>query len=116
MFPVEQHGNAVDDYVLDAYVGVYREPWYGDIEISLADDGGLYFQSMRSERLGGPLEHFQFDTFIARWEDRGLNADAYVSFSLSPEGAIERIRMKAVSPATDFSFDFHDLDLVRVAD
>ncbi|MBB5211968.1 hypothetical protein HNQ53_002193 [Microbulbifer hydrolyticus] len=23
--------------------------------------------------------------------------------------------MKAVSPATDFSFDFHDLDLIRVA-
>jgi hypothetical protein len=28
---------------------------------------------------------------------------------------VERIRMKAVSPATDFSFDFHDLDLVRQA-
>jgi hypothetical protein len=37
-----------------------------------------------------------------------------VSFSLSPEGSIERIRMKAVSPTTDFSFDFHDLDLQRV--
>lgn len=70
---------------------------------------------MRSQPLGGPLEHFQFDTFIARWKDRGLNADAYVSFSLSPEGKVERIRMKAVSPATDFSFDFHDLDLRPVS-
>lgn len=49
-------------------------------------------------------------TFIARWKDRRLNADAYVSFSLDAEGKVERIRMKAVSPATDFSFDFHDLD------
>ena len=69
---------------------------------------------MRSEKLGGPLEHFQFDTFIARWEDARLDADAYVSFTLSPEGKVQRIRMKAVSPTTDFSFDFHDLDLVRV--
>jgi hypothetical protein len=61
------------------------------------------------------MEHFQFDTFIARWTDRKLNADAYVSFSLSPTGEVERIRMKAVSPTTDFSFDFHDLDLERVA-
>lgn len=99
---------------LEAYSGTYRDPWYGDIEIALGDDGTLRFSSGRSEPLSGPLEHFQFDTFIARWTDRKLNADAYVSFSMSPQGEIERIRMKAVSPATDFSFDFHDLDLVRV--
>lgn len=98
---------------LGAYVGTYRDPWYGDIHITMSDDGELRFQSARSEPLSGPLEHFQFDTFIARWSDRKLNADAYVSFSLSPQGEVERIRMKAVSPATDFSFDFHDLDLVR---
>jgi len=99
---------------LDAYVATYRDTWYGDIRISMQDDDRLYFQSLRSSSLGGPLQHFQFDTFIARWEDAGLNADAYVSFVLTPEGKVERIRMKAVSPATDFSFDFHDLDLVRV--
>jgi hypothetical protein len=60
------------------------------------------------------LEHFQHDTFIARWVDRLLMADSYVSFVMSPEGKIEGIRMKAVSPTTDFSFDFHDLDLKRV--
>lgn len=100
---------------LDAYVGTYRDPWYGEILISMRDDGHLWFHSGRSERLSGPLEHFQYDTFIARWTDRQLMADAYVSFSLTPEGGVERIRMKAVSPITDFSFDFHDLDLVRYA-
>jgi CubicO group peptidase (beta-lactamase class C family) len=98
---------------LDAYVGTYRDPWYGDIRITQGDDGVLRFESARSVPLSGPLEHFQFDTFIARWSDRKLNADAYVSFALGPTGEVERIRMKAVSPATDFSFDFHDLDLVR---
>lgn len=100
---------------LEAYVGTYRDAWYGDIRISQAKGGQLQFESKRSAKLVGPMEHFQFDTFIARWEDRGLDADAYVSFTLSPEGEVERIRMKAVSPTTDFSFDFHDLDLVRVA-
>ena len=104
-------GDSKPSLALAAYAGTYRDPWYGDIEILLQADGSLYFQSARSEPLGGPLEHFQFDTFIARWKDRKLNADAYVSFSLSPEGTVERIRMQAVSPATDFSFDFHDLDL-----
>ena len=99
---------------LDAYVGTYRDAWYGDIQILRGEDGNLRFESARSAPLSGPLEHFQFDTFIARWPDRKLNADAYVSFSLDPSGKVERIRMKAVSPTTDFSFDFHDLDLERV--
>ena len=95
---------------LEIYVGTYRDSWYGDISIELVDDK-LFFRSARTPQLSGPLEHFQFDTFIARWTDRQLMADAYVSFYLTPEGTIERIAMKAVSPETDFSYDFHDLDL-----
>jgi hypothetical protein len=105
--------NSKPSLPLESYVGTYRDAWYGDIHISLADDGRLWFRSERNEPLNGPLDHFQYDTFIARWPDRRLMADAYVSFSLNPEGVIERIRMKAVSPTTDFSYDFHDLDLVR---
>lgn len=101
---------------LESYTGTYRDSWYGEIFITLDDDGQLWFRSARSEPLSGPLEHFQFDTFIARWTERKYNNDAFVSFSLGPKGNVERIRMKAVSPATDFSFDFHDLDLVRVSD
>jgi len=103
--------NSSPSLPLESYKGTYRDAWYGDIQISLEEDGKLWFRSARSEPLSGPLEHFQYDTFIARWTDRQLMADAYVSFSLNPEGGIERIRMKAVSPNTDFSFDFHDLDL-----
>ena len=36
-------------------------------------------------------------------------------FDLTPEGRVEAIRMKAVSPTTDFSFDFHHLRLSPVA-
>lgn len=99
---------------LESYVGTYRDVWYGDIHISLDEDGRLRFRSDRNEPLSGPLEHFQYDTFIARWTNRQLLADASVSFSLSPEGKIESISMKAVSPTTDFSYDFHDLDLIKI--
>ena len=64
--------------------------------------------------LGGYLEHYQYNTFIARWSDPEMRADAFVTFSLNPDGSIEHAKMKAVSPATDFSFDFHDLLLKPV--
>lgn len=110
----ERDAESTPSLPLEAYAGTYRDPWYGEIELRLEDDGRLWFHSPRSEPLTGPLEHFQHDTFIVRWEDRRLDADAYITFTLTPEGEVEGARMKAVSPNTDFSFDFHHLDLRRV--
>ena len=93
---------------LTKYAGLYRDGWYGDVEIT-ETNGTLTMRFTRSPALVGNLEHWQHDTFIARWRDRELRADAYVSFALNPDGSIDQAKMRAVSPATDFSFDFHDL-------
>jgi hypothetical protein len=63
----------------------------------------------RTPLLVGDLEHWQYDTFVVRWHDRELRADAYVTFALNPDGSIDQVKMQAMSPATDFSFDFQDL-------
>jgi CubicO group peptidase (beta-lactamase class C family) len=100
---------------ITSYVGTYRDPWYGDVFVEAGGEG-LAMRFSRSDRLTGPLEHFQYDTFVARWVDRSLYADAYVTFVLGADGKVAKIKMKAVSPDTDFSYDFHDLDLKRVVE
>ena len=65
----------------------------------------------RTPQLVGDLEHWQHDTFVARWRDRALNADAYVTFALNADAAIRDVRLVPVSPRADFSFDFEDLQL-----
>jgi CubicO group peptidase (beta-lactamase class C family) len=99
---------------LDSYAGRYRDPWYGDIVVEKKGEG-LGIRFTHTPGLTGKLEHWQQDTFVARWDDRSLLADAYITFSLNPDGTIERAKMKAVSPLTDFSFDFQDLVLKPVA-
>lgn len=96
---------------LEKYAGTYRDAWYGDVTIAL-ESGKLVMRFSHSPSLVGDLEHFQYDTFIARWRDRELRADAYVTFALKPDGSIDQVKMAAVSPATDFSFDFQDLLLM----
>jgi len=93
---------------LAKYAGRYTDAWYGDISISM-DTDKLVLRFSRTPLLVGDLEHWQHDTFIARWRDRSLEADAFVTFALKPDGSIEQMKMAAVSPLTDFSFDFHDL-------
>ncbi len=97
--------------LLERYAGAYEDAWYGPIEIEHRN-GKLVIRFGRTPSLVGDLEHWQHDTFVVRWRDRELRADAYVTFSLEPDGRIERAKMAAVSPATDFSFDFQDLLLV----
>ncbi len=91
----------------DKYAGTYRDAWYGDATVT-AEDGKLRMRFRHSPGLDGSLEHFQYETFIARWKDRTV-PDAYVTFSLQPDGSIRDVRLKAVSPLADFSYDFQDL-------
>lgn len=92
------------------YAATYRDPWYGDVTV--AQDGDrLRMRFAHTKALTGTLTHWQHDTFIVRWDERWLNADAFVTFSLTPEGKVREARMEAISPNTDFSFDFQDLVL-----
>jgi len=93
---------------LDRYAGQYRDRWYGDMRIT-RQGKALRLQFDNTAQLVGTLSHWQHDTFIVRWDDRSLNADAFVNFSLDPDGKVREVRMQAVSGLTDFSFDFQDL-------
>jgi hypothetical protein len=93
---------------LERYAGTYRDAWYGEVFVE-AKDGGLQIRFCCSPDLIGTLEHWQYDTFVARWRDRALRADAYVTFSLRPDGSIDQVKMNPFTPDVDFSFDFQDL-------
>ncbi len=98
---------------LQAYTGIYHDRWFGNVTIRL-ENGKLHFYSVRSPRLAGEMHFYKGNTFVVRWYDRSFDADAFVLFGLNYEGKPNTIKMKAVSPMTDFSYDFHDLDFIRL--
>jgi CubicO group peptidase (beta-lactamase class C family) len=100
-------------YPLDAYVGRYNDPWRGDASVEHVD-GKLILKISRTTRLEGALVPYNGNMFIVRWNDRSLNADAYVRFSQGFDNKIDGMTMRSVSPTTDFSFDFQDLDFKRI--
>lgn len=53
---------------LDRYADTYRDAWYDDIAIVQEGDH-LVIRFSRSPDLVGDLEHWQYDTFVARWRD-----------------------------------------------
>jgi len=111
-------GRAVDSkpsLPIAKYAGRYDDPWYGEATIG-QESGKLVLRFTHTPALTGDLEHWQYDTFKVRCRDRSLNADAFISFALKPDGAIEQMKIVPVSPLTDFSFDFQDLLFTPVAE
>lgn len=94
------------------YLGVYRDNWMGDMTI-YTKEGKPWLSMKRSPKLTGQLYPYKGNTMVVRWNDRSMDADAFVSVSLDEEGKGKSISMRAISPLTDFSYDFHDLHFTR---
>ena len=95
------------------YLGTYRDTWFGDMVVSSNNDKA-WLTSKKSPKLKGELFPYKGNTLIVRWLDRTMDADAYVMFTTDMEGKPSGMTLKAISPLTDFSFDFQDLDLKKV--
>ena len=99
--------------ILQTYIGVYKDPWFGEVTISLKN-GMPWFESKKAHKLAGQLHYYKGNTWVVTWIDRSMDADAFVTFSLNEQGNSQGMAMKAISPLTDFSFDFQDLEFKKV--
>lgn len=97
---------------LDRYVGLYRDPWYGDMRITRRGQT-LHIAMLKSPAMRGPLEVWGPEVFRTRFPDRSLE-DALVTFRLGANGQVAEVTMKAASPLADFSYDYHHLSFAPV--
>ena len=95
------------------YTGLYVDNWFGKIDLS-EKKGKLFFKSIRSPQLVGEVFFYKDNTFTVKWNTRSFNADAFLLFEVDEKGVSIGLKMKPISDLTDFSYDFQDLDFVRV--
>lgn len=94
---------------LVAYVGRYRDPWFGEAIVTVAD-GRLRLSLLKAPAAGTILDVWGRDAFRTRfangWED------AVLTFTTGA-GAVTSITAKPLSPLADFSYDYQDLAFTR---
>ncbi|MGB5290427.1 MAG: serine hydrolase [Lysobacterales bacterium] len=95
---------------LSHFTGRYRDPWFGDITVTLKDDQ-LVFAADKSPKFLGEMRQLEGNRFSVRWIDRTLGADAYVLFETDRKGKVTGISMTKMD---DGDYDFEDLELKRV--
>lgn len=92
-------------------IGTYKDNWFGDVVI-YEKKGKIIFESKRSPQLTGEMSFYKDNTFAVKWYNRYFHADAFV-YAEMKDGKMTGFKMKAISPLTDFSYDFQDLDFTR---
>ncbi len=95
------------------YIGKYKDSWFGNVSITEKKDV-LHFRSEKSSDLTGTMTFYKGTTYVVRWNDVSLKADAFVTFSLDTEGKANGFTMSPISPLTDFSYNYQDLDFKRI--
>jgi len=96
----------------DMYTGTYHDNWLGDVIISFKNRS-LWIAAKRSPQLRGQLLLYEGNIFVIKWANRSMGADAFAQFEFDENKKATGLKLKAISPATDFSFDFQDLDFER---
>lgn len=107
---VEKNKSVRNRYI-NQLPGTYRDNWFGEVSIT-KEAKGYRFVSARSGQLKGDLFYYKDNSFAVKWDNPYMHADAFVHLDIE-DGKIIGFKMKAISPLTDFSFDFHDLDFKK---
>lgn len=94
-------------------VGTYKDPWFGNVIIT-QQNNVMLFKAEKVSDLRGKMTYYKGTTYVVRWNDPSLKADAFVTFSLNTEGKASGFMMSPISPLTDFSYDYQDLNFERM--
>ena len=95
-----------------AVTGQFRDPWFGDIEIA-RNEQGLRWRALKSPRLSGTLAVAGDGVWALTWDDRSLNADAWMMAERDDTGSLT-LKLQPRSRGVDFSYDFHDLKFQKI--
>jgi CubicO group peptidase (beta-lactamase class C family) len=83
--------------------GTYRDAVYGDVTLSSSGEGmSMVFKNL--PHFNGELKYYQYNTFILTLKNKSLKGDAYVTFSLNPDGTVDQVKMKIIDPDSDHTY------------
>ncbi|MDN5780699.1 MAG: beta-lactamase family protein [Luteimonas sp.] len=94
-------------------LGVYRDPWFGDV--SICETGGVVrFASAKSPRMLGDVMQAG-DRLLVQWQGSGADTEPWLEFGPATTRPMT-LKMSKIDPEADFSSDFEDLSFERTGD
>lgn len=94
-------------------LGVYRDPWFGEVAICADPSGAVAFASAKSPTMTGKVMNVR-DRLLVDWDSDRMDTEAWLDFDAGATPI--RLRMAKTDPDADFSSDYEDLHFERIGD
>ncbi|WP_287595077.1 serine hydrolase [Thermomonas sp.] len=94
---------------LREWLGVWRDPWFGEVRICAVGEG-VEWRAAKSPKMHGRISRLDGRHLLV-WDDEAVDENAWLAFSR--EDGKARLRMAKFNPDGDFSSDYEDLAFVR---
>ncbi|MGQ0833676.1 MAG: serine hydrolase [Gammaproteobacteria bacterium] len=99
---------------LTQWLGVYRDPWFGEVSICARGDG-VRFSAAKSPQLTGKVMRAG-ERFLVDWDDETVDVEPWLTFAAPVGDQPVTLTLAKIDPEADFSSDYEDLYFVRVGD
>jgi CubicO group peptidase (beta-lactamase class C family) len=100
---------------LRAELGIYRDPWFGEVRICARRDGGVRFAAVKSPKMEGQVMR-SGARWLVQWSNPDVDVEPWLQFEAADEGRPASLRMAKIDPDADFSSDYEDLAFTRVGE
>lgn len=97
------------------WLGVYEDPWFGEVSVCAVEDDRVGIASRRSPVLTGTVMQ-SGGRLLVDWDALGANAVPWLDFSRPDDGGPAELAVTRINPAIGNSYNFQDLALVRTGD
>ena len=98
---------------LAKWLGIYRDPWFGEVRICEHDDR-VRFSAAKSPRLTGDVMQVG-KRLLVDWHDDSVDVEPWLNFAQTADGPTT-LTLDKVDPEGDQSYDYEDLFFTRVGD
>ncbi len=94
-------------------LGVYRDPWFGEVSICANPADAVAFASAKSPTMAGAVMRVG-DRLLVDWDSDRMDTEAWLDFDAKSSPV--RLTMAKTDPDADFSSDYEDLHFDRIGD
>jgi hypothetical protein len=94
------------------WLGVWRDPWFGEVRICAVGDT-VEWRSAKSPKMHGRIGRLD-GRYLLVWDDEAVDENAWLAFAR--QGGARSLRMAKFDPDGDFSSDYEDLAFSRERD
>ncbi|TWI03560.1 CubicO group peptidase (beta-lactamase class C family) [Luteimonas cucumeris] len=103
---------AASSTAMQQWLGVYRDPWFGEVSICPKQDA-VHFTSAKSPMLAGKVMQLD-DRFLVDWDAESVDTEPWLAFVAAGKNQPAAMTMAKIDPDADFSYDYEDLHFSRV--